>query len=128
VHPQVDIEARGHGGLDLVENAAELAVAVLPVAASDDGAGGDVQGREWPCGAVPRVVVGEALGVDGSHRQQGLCAIERLDLRCLVGAGHQRAFGRAHVEADDVGHLLDEERVRGELEGLVAMELQSAAA
>ena len=77
---------------------------------------------------MPRVVMGAALGPAGAHRQQRLGAVERLDLRLLVPAEHQRALGRAHVEPDDVAHLLDEERVRRELEGLAPVRLQAEGA
>ena len=78
--------------------------------------------------AVPRVVVGAALDLARAHRQQRLGAVERLDLRLLVHAEHQRVLGWAHVEPDDVAHLLDEERVRRELEGLAPMRLQAEGA
>src|SRR5512144_2295510 len=37
---------------------------------------------------------------------------------------YQRALRRVEVEADDVAHLLDEQRVGGQLEGLAAVRLQ----
>lgn len=84
VHHQVDIEVSGHGGLDLIEEAPELAGAVLWVAAADYRACGDVQRRKQRGRAVTGVVVGAALDLAGTHRQQRLGAVERLDLGLLV--------------------------------------------
>lgn len=44
VHDEMNVEIGGHVGLDLVEELAELAGAVLRVAAAEDSAGGDVEG------------------------------------------------------------------------------------
>jgi len=44
------------------------------------------------------------LGLPRPHRQQRLAAVERLDLRFLIDAQHQRMVGRIEVEADDVAH------------------------
>ena len=44
-----------------------------------------------------------------------------MDLGLLVDAEHQGALGRVEVEADDVAHFLDEERVGRELEGVDQM-------
>ena len=42
----------------------------------------------------------------------------------LVDAQHDRALGRVEVQPDDVAHLLDEQRVLGQLPMLDAMRLQ----
>ncbi len=99
------LEVGGHVGLDLIEELAELARAVLRVAAADHRAGGDVKRSEQRRGAVARIVVGSPLPLPGPHRQHGLRAVQRLDLRLLINAQHQRAVGRAQVEADDVAHF-----------------------
>jgi hypothetical protein len=44
-----------------------------------------------------------------------LRSVERLDLALLVDTEHQRAIRRVHVEADDIGDLLLELRVVGDL-------------
>src|SRR5437899_2776095 len=53
-----------------------------------------------------------------------LGAIQRLDLRLLIDAEHQRAIWRVEVEADDVAHLVDEQRVCRQLEGFAAVRLE----
>ena len=70
---------------------------------------------------VAHVVVGDTFDVAKAHRQQRLRALQRLALALLVDAKHQRVLRRAHVQADDVAKLLDEERIGGELEGLAAV-------
>ena len=77
---------------------------------------GDVQRGEQRRRAVPDVVVGVAFGLAEAHRQRRLGAIERLNLRLLVHAQDHRVVGRVEVQPDDVAHLLDEERVGGQLE------------
>ena len=43
VEHQMDLQTRRHGTLDLIEEAHELLLAVLPLAATDDFSRGDVQ-------------------------------------------------------------------------------------
>lgn len=64
------------------------------------------------------------LGLARAQRQQRRRAIECLDLRLLVHAEDQRARGGLEVEPNDIAHFIDEERVGGELERLLAMGLQ----
>jgi hypothetical protein len=75
--------------------------------------------------AVSFVVVGAALGLARAHRQQGLRPVKRLNLRLLIDAQHDGALRRIEIERDDVAHLLDQQRVRRELERLAAMRLQA---
>ena len=95
------------------------------VAVADHLAGGDIESGKQRRRAVANVVVAAPLRLAGAHRKQRLGAIERLDLALLVDAQHHGMLGRAQVEPDDVAHLLDEQRVVGELEGLGAMRLQA---
>jgi hypothetical protein len=52
--------------------------------------------------------VGAALDLSGAHGQQRLRTIERLDLRFLVDAQHQRFGRRVEVQAHDIAHLRHE--------------------
>jgi hypothetical protein len=54
---------------------------------------------------MPLVVMGPSLGLPRPHRQQRLGTIQRLDLRFLIDAEHQRAIRRVEVKADDVADL-----------------------
>ena len=71
------------------------------------------------------IIVGHAFDVAQPHRQHRLGALQRLDLALLVDTQHQRLVRRIEVQSHDVAHLLDEERVGGELETLGAMRLQA---
>ena len=72
------------------------------------------------------ILVRAALGRARPHREQRLCAIERLNLTLLVDAEHERLAFSIHVQPDDVAHLLDEPRVGRELErpGAVRLEVE----
>jgi hypothetical protein len=93
---------------DLVEELAELLRAVTRHAGSDHGAclnlrlgrdGSDQAGGERG-GAMAVVVVGAALDLFGTHRQQWLCSIKSLDLALFVDADDRRLFWRIEIEAD----------------------------
>jgi len=57
IHDEMDIEFSWHGGLDLVEELAELGGTVASVALADDPSGRNVEGGEQRCGAMPFVVI-----------------------------------------------------------------------
>ena len=61
--------------------------------------------------------MGHGATFAGLHRQAGLGAVERLDLRFLVDRDDDGMDGRVHVEADDIFDLFSEGRVGGRLEG-----------
>ena len=60
---------------------------------------------------MPLVVVRPAFDLTGLHRQQRLCAIERLNLRLLIDAEDRRMRGRMQIQPDDVPDLFDQERI-----------------
>ena len=123
VADQVDLFAPVLSVEDL-EEGQELLMRVLTEAALGDLAGGDLQSRKETGGSVPNVVVSHPCGKARAHRQDRLRAIQRLDLRLLVDAEHQRLLRRVQIEPDDVGHLSIEVRIRAELEGFHSMRLQ----
>jgi hypothetical protein len=77
----------------------------------DDFAAGDVQCGEQRGRAGAFVVMRRALRNPGQHRQDRRGPVERLDLRLLIDAQHDRALGRIEVQADDVTDLVDEQRI-----------------
>ena len=91
-------------------------------------AGRHVQRREQRRGSVPNVVVCAAFGLPGTHRQQRLRALQRLNLRFFVDAQDNGMLRRIQMQPDDVTHLVDEERIFGELERLAAMRLKAEGA
>jgi hypothetical protein len=66
---------------------------------------------------VTLVVVGSAFDLSGAHRQQRRGVIQRLNLALFVHAEHERTIRRCEVEANDVAHLLDKERIATQPEG-----------
>jgi hypothetical protein len=125
VEDQVDVKLGGDLLFETVQEGLELGRTVTPVRLADHLAGGDVEGGEERGGAGPAVVVGSPLGDARCQGQDGLGAVEGLDLALLVDARDHRPVGRVEVETDDVADLLDELGVVGELEGLHAVELQA---
>src|SRR5882757_11233519 len=73
---------------------------------ADDGSGLYVEGGKQRGRPVPLVVMGVPFDLPGSHREQRLGAIQRLDLRFLIDAEHQRVVWRVEIEADNVAHLV----------------------
>src|SRR3546814_3742368 len=84
VEDHVDDLAGRHLGFDEVEETDELLVAVALHAAADDLSVEDVESGEQRGGAMSLVVVGHGAEAALLHRQTGLGAIERLDLRLFV--------------------------------------------
>jgi hypothetical protein len=121
VEHEVHVELGWHLVVDRLQEPLELERAVTGVQRADHLAAGRVERGEQARSAVALVVVRAALR---HARQQRLAAIERLNLGLLVDAQHQRALRRVQVQADDVSHLLDEQRVLGELPVLDAVRLQ----
>lgn len=66
----------------------------------------------------------DAFDVSQPHRQYRPGALQGLYLTLLAHARHQRIIRRVEIQTDDVAHLLDEERIGGELEALGAMRLR----
>ena len=84
----------------------------------------DVERSEQRRRSVAGIVVRVPLCLARSHRKQRLRALKRLNLRLFIDAHHDRVDRRAQVEAHDVTHLVDELRIRRELETLCQMRLQ----
>ena len=68
--------------------------------------------------------MGAPLGHARHHRQHRLGPVQRLDLALLVHAQHHRLLRRVVVEPDDIDDLLHEERVGGQLEGVLQVRLE----
>ncbi len=122
VHHQMHIELGRCGLIDGAQEGEELLGPVPPMHFADDFAGGDVQCRKQGRGAVAAVIMGAPLGHSRHHR---LRAVERLNLAFLVHTQHQGAIRRIEVQPHHIAHLLNEQRVGGELEGLGAVRLQA---
>ena len=122
------VEVGWHGRLDLIEELAELDGAMARIAFADHPSGGDVKGSEQRGGAMALVVVAAPRRLAGAHRQHGLAAVQRLDLRLLIDAKHDGVGRRRDVEADHIAHLGNEIRIAGEFESLKPVWLQAEGA
>jgi hypothetical protein len=90
---------RRHLGVQGIEEAYELLMPVAGHVAADDGAVEHVErGEEGGGGALALVVVGHGAEPPLLHRQAGLGAVERLDLRFLVHRQHDGVCRRVDVE------------------------------
>ena len=110
-----DLSGR-HLRLDGVEEADKLLVTMALHAAANDLAFEDIESGEQRRCAMSFVVVGHRAGAALLHRQAGLRAVERLDLRLFVDREDDGMGGRIDIKADHVAQLVDELRVVGELE------------
>lgn len=108
VEHHVDVQLAGNGSFDLSEELFELDRSMSPVALSEDLACFDVERGKQVSRSMPNVVVGLSLGLAQTHGQNGLSALERLNLRFLVDAQHNRVVRRVHIQANDVAHFFDE--------------------
>src|ERR1700738_3035853 len=119
----MDGQISGNCTIDMLQELAELNRPMAWPALADDRSRGDIQGSEQTGGAMALVVVSSTLGLPG---QDGLTTAQSLNLALLLHAQHQRVMGWVHVQTDYVSHLVQQQRIVGQLEGLAAMGTQSA--
>ena len=125
VEDQVDVEVGRHGRLDQIEELPERNRPMAAVGASDDLPTLRVERRKQRGRPVAAIGMRVARGLARLHRQQGLCAVESLNLRFFIDTQHQGMIGRVEIQPDDIAHLLDQQRVGRQREGLRAMRLQA---
>ena len=85
---------------------------------ADDAARRHIQGRKQRRRLVSDVVVGPPPGLARPQRQNGHRAVERLNLTLFIDRQEQRAIGWTQIQPDDIPHLVNEQRVLREFEGL----------
>ena len=117
-----------HVRLNGVEEADKLLVTMALHAAANDLAFEYIESGEQRRCAMAFVVVGHRAGAALLHRQAGLSAIERLDLRLFVDREDDRMGGRIDIKPDHVAQLVGELRVVGELELLDPVRLKAMRA
>ena len=127
VDDDVNCQFGGRSGVNNVEEANELLMAMAHHALVNDLAFEDVEGGEQGRGAVSLVVVGDCAGPAPLHRQARLGAVQRLDLALLINRQNDGVVGRIDIQADDVAQLGDELRVIGQLELTHPMRLQAGS-
>jgi hypothetical protein len=79
---------------------------------------------EQRCGAMAFIVMRASLHLPGTHRQQRLGAVQRLDLAFLIDADDQRLVRRIQIKPHDIAYFLDELRIGRKFERFGAMRLQ----
>ena len=94
---QIDVERRGHVGVDVAQEGEGFLVAVTALALCQHPASGHVQGGEQARGAVAHGIVRHPLDVAQPHGQQWRGALQRLDLTILIHAPHDGMIGRVEV-------------------------------
>src|SRR5258707_1604694 len=124
VQHQMDGKIGRNGTIDLIQEFAELDGAMAWPALTDDRSRGDVQRSEETGGAMAFVIVSATLNLAGQHRKDRLATAQRLNLTLLIHTQHQRMMRRVHGQADDVSHLVDQQRVVGYVKPLAAMMMQ----
>jgi len=70
------------------------------------------------------IVVRERAATPRLERQARLRAVQRLDLALLVHAQHHGVLGWGQIDAHDIGELLQELGIAGELEAFRQMRLE----
>src|SRR2546426_2488335 len=113
VQNQMNSKIGGNDTINLVQKLAELNGSMARPALADHRSCGDVQGSEETGCAMALVIVSAAFGLSGQHRKDRLTAAERLDLTLLIYTKHHRMMKRIHVQADNVSHLVDQQRIAG---------------
>jgi hypothetical protein len=99
--------------IDLLQKLAELDGTVPWPALTDHRSGGDVQGSEEAGGAMTLVFVSSTLRLARQHRKDWLTSAQRLHLTLLIHAQHQRMMRWVQVQAHDISHLIDQQRIVG---------------
>lgn len=124
VADHVDRQAGIGLAVDVIEKVAEVHRPMRRRQLPDHLAGGGVQGGEQVHGAVPDVVEAAPLRGAGHHGQHRSGPLKSLDLRLLVHRENCRVRRRGEIQPDHVADLVDQQRVRGDLEVLRSPRLQ----
>ena len=115
-------------GLDGIQEADELLMAVSLHAAADDLAFQDVEsGKERDC-SVALIVMGHCSGTPFLQGQAGLGSVQSLNLALFIHREHDGVLRRIDIEPDDVAQRRGELRIVGELELLDLGRLKTVGA
>lgn len=117
VGDQVNREILGRFPVDLPQEGQPFLMPVLLGDGRDQFAFQIVQRGKQGQGAVAKVIVGGGLDMADAQWQARLSTFQRLALRLLVAAQHQRFLRRVEIQTDDVPEFLLEARVVRQLEG-----------
>ena len=95
---------------------------------SDDLAGFRIQGSKQTGRAMADIVVRAAFDLSRAHGQQGCGPVQCLNLTLFIHAQDQGTIGRVQIQAHDIAHLVDEQRIFGQLERFAAVGSQGKCA
>lgn len=112
-------------GLEMFHEAQELLMLVVGAALRQHRAIDDVGCREQRGRAVPHIIVCHPLDITESERRDRLGPLQRLDLRFLIDAEHDRMIGRIEIETEDFLRLVDEQRIGRKFEATGAVRLHA---
>jgi hypothetical protein len=100
VDDEMEVERLRYRRLNVAQELQELLVTMPTPALGEHATRGDVERGEQCRGPVADVVVRDSFDVAESQRQQGLRAVEGLDLALLVDAQNNGMVGRVEIEPD----------------------------
>ena len=97
-------------------------------AAGEDFAGGDVERGKQRCRAVADIVVRHTFDITQAHRENGLGAVQRLDLALLIHAQDHGVLGRIKIQTDNIADFFDEKGIIGDFKMALPMGLKAKGA
>jgi hypothetical protein len=97
--------------LDQIQKLAELPRTVAAKGLPEHRTGPHIECGEQRKGAMTFVVMRPPFGLSRTLWQERRGALQCLNLALLIHAQHQLAIRRVQVQAQDVAHLVDEQRV-----------------
>ena len=103
-------------------------MAMALFATGENFAGSDVERGKESCRAVADIVVGHAFNITQTHGENGLGAVQRLNLALLIHTQDQGVLGRIEIQPDNIADFLDEKRIRGDFEMALSMRLKAKGA
>ena len=109
IQHQMDIQIGRNGDVDFLQKVEELHRTMASIALAKDVAGRDIESRKQAGDAMSLVVVRAPLLLSGPHGQHRLGTAERLNLRLLIHAQHQRMMGWIEIEPNNIPHFVDQQ-------------------
>ena len=125
VQDKVNIKIASHLALNLTQKAQKFLALMTRFSGSNDPTGCHIQSGKERSGTVPIVVMAPTLGATRTHWQDGLAALEGLDLALFVHTKHQSILGWVPIEPHHVTNLVDKVRILRKSEDFLAMRLQA---
>ena len=84
IDDEMDIKVFGHVSFNIFEKAEVFLMTMAFSALGKNLASSDIKGCKKSCCSMPDVIMSHALDISQTHGQDGLCAIEGLDLAFFI--------------------------------------------